>query len=199
MSCDAINIGCTIHHPDTVWYGGQVEKRNQMFRLAEAIGAETFVDWFFVIDADEQITRGTPDVKTELEATTYDSASIHLWQREDPYATIDTERISTQFDSPRTFSGQTRRFYRCLENMKCEHAHSVFTGTTPDGERVSLRAAEHAGKVGLTASTEVILEHAVWVEHRNPRRDMRRVKEKSQFYNDRSAMGIETFPTTIKA
>jgi len=61
----AIEIGLTLHVPTGPWMGNEVEKRNFLFDLGRAAVPDmTSEDWFFIIDSDEEVTRGagTKDV-----------------------------------------------------------------------------------------------------------------------------------------
>lgn len=52
-ACSHYGIELVHHVPEAVWQGGEVEKRDFMFKLAE--NHTTGSDWYFVIDADERV------------------------------------------------------------------------------------------------------------------------------------------------
>jgi hypothetical protein len=47
-------MGCTIHEPQDVWFGNEIEKRSFLFRAAHMV-ARPGVDWLWVVDGDDRI------------------------------------------------------------------------------------------------------------------------------------------------
>lgn len=99
-------IGCTIHTPRAPWWGGEVEKRDWMFRTAELI--TTDADWLLVIDADEVLSTVPPDTRDLLTQTDLDVAELRIWDR-DGSEILD------------------RRLLRALRGLQVEGAHYVWT------------------------------------------------------------------------
>lgn len=99
-------IGCTIHTPRAPWWGGEVEKRDWMFRTAELI--TTDADWLLVIDADEVLSTVPPDTRDLLAQTDLDVAELRIWDR-DGSEILD------------------RRLLRALPGLQVEGAHYVWT------------------------------------------------------------------------
>lgn len=75
-----VGMGCTIHASRDVWWGGEVEKRDFMFRLGEQF--TTPDDWYFRIDADEILTDVPTSARESLEGTDCDVAEVTIWERE---------------------------------------------------------------------------------------------------------------------
>lgn len=145
-------IGCTIHVPRTPWWGGEVEKRDWMFRAAEL--ATTDADWLLVIDADEVLTQVPPDTRALLEGSGHDVAELRLWDR-DGSEILD------------------RRLIRALRGLRVEGAHYVWTA--PGGKVLrgnqslqNLEAAEPLWDLRM--------------EHRTRHRDAHRQESKRDYY-----------------
>ncbi len=105
-TCAGAGIGATIHAPRQPWWGGEVDKRDHMFRLAATMTTER--DWLLRIDADEILTDIPPDTRDLLAATGCVVAEATLWQRD------GTEN-------------RLRCLYRALPNLQIEQAHYVVT------------------------------------------------------------------------
>jgi len=103
-------IGCTVHTPRSPWWGGEVEKRDWMFRAAELVTTES--DWLLVVDADEVLTDVPPDTKRLLAASANDVAEVRIWDR-DGSEVLD------------------RRLLRAQRGIRVEGAHYVWT--SPQG------------------------------------------------------------------
>ena len=117
-ACGEIGAGCTIHIPDRMWAGGEVEKRTHLFRMAER-HATPDVDWYMVWDADEVLGRAT-NIKPRLAATGLDVADITAIERPGPDAPTAT---ASRFP--------TRKFYRAIPGIHVDGNH--YTYRTPDG------------------------------------------------------------------
>ncbi|MBB3752607.1 hypothetical protein FHT44_005119 [Mycolicibacterium sp. BK634] len=75
-----LGMGCTIHTPRQPWLGGEVEKRDFMFRIGETFTTEN--DWYFRIDADEILTDVPVGTRSQLENSAWDVGEVTLWERE---------------------------------------------------------------------------------------------------------------------
>jgi hypothetical protein len=115
----ARRIGCTVHQPDRVWVGNQIEKRSLMFRLGREIGA----DWFFVFDADDVLVHVPADARERLERADEDVAVY----------TLGGERYH-------------RGLFRALPKLRVEDAHYHYLAER-DGETVHLRGNEQAHRL----------------------------------------------------
>lgn len=148
-------IGATIHVPRSPWWGGEVEKRDWMFKAASLITTEA--DWLLVIDADEALTNVPPDTRQLLEKSELDVAELRLWDR-DGTVVMD------------------RRLLRSLPGLSVEGAHYVWTAPGPDGTKV-LR-----GNQTLHDLAEAELLWDVHMEHRNRQRPAERQQAKQDYY-----------------
>lgn len=76
LACMHMNMGLTLHVPKTVWAGNEVEKRTFLFGLAWACATEG--DWFFVMDADQEVVEVPDDLKERLGSVKEDVGETHF-------------------------------------------------------------------------------------------------------------------------
>lgn len=151
-------MGCTIHAPRRPWLGGEVGKRDFMFRLGLTF-AEPGEDWFLRIDADEVLTEVPPDTRGRLAATDRDVAEVTLWARGD-VDTRDTLRV----------------LFRALPGIGVQQAHYLVTAPGTDRTRVLCGdPAKHRAEPALDLWD-------VRLEHRNGQRSQVRQALKGQYY-----------------
>ncbi len=124
-------MGCTIHTSREPWWGGEVEKRDFMFRLAESF--TTSDDWLLRIDADEVFTYVPEDLKARLAASALNVAEVTLWERE--ASSVVAEYVDTSSDYQTPF----RCLFRALPGIRIEQAHYIVTADNPAGGRYVLR------------------------------------------------------------
>jgi hypothetical protein len=112
-----LGIGCTLHQSRQVWWGGQwggeVTKRDFMFRLGEQFTSPE--DWYLRIDADELLTQVPEDTKQRLAETEHDVAEIMIWQRLSTY--VDAQDGESPF----------RCLFRALRGLSIQQAHYMVT------------------------------------------------------------------------
>jgi len=76
-----LGMGVTLSIPEDVWKGNEVEKRNALFKLGNAIAEEG--DWFLVVDADMVVESVPSDLRTILEGTDCEVGTY--WLRDGEY------------------------------------------------------------------------------------------------------------------
>ncbi len=148
-------IGATIHVPRSPWWGGEVEKRDWMFKFAGLM--TTASDWLLVIDADEVLTAIPPDTRMLLEKSELDVAELRIWDR-DGSETMD------------------RRLLRADPGLSVEGAHYVWTAPGPSGKKV-LRGNQSLHNL---APAEPLWD--LRMEHRNRQRPAYRQQAKQEYY-----------------
>ncbi|MEW2250397.1 hypothetical protein AB0907_24020 [Streptomyces sp. NPDC006975] len=157
-------IGCTVHVPRQPWWGGEVEKRDFMFKLAAPM--VTADDWLLRIDADEVLTDVPADSRQLLAASRLDVAEVTIWDRD---------------DSAHPF----RCLFRALPGLAIEQAHYVVTAPGPSGKRVLVgNSTVHAQEPA----------EALWdvrLEHRTRQRPTHRQQQKQQYYEEVASLGCE--------
>lgn len=148
--------GCAVRVPTEVW-SGEVAKRDYMFRLAVAEGA----DWVFVIDADEVVTDVPGDLRERLAAT-----QLHVAE-----ATLMYEATPGWPLAP----SQVRRLFRVLPGIGYSGAHSRVVAEV-DGMRVSLTDPD----LSLCEPAEPV---DLRMRHRSHERSWDRQSRKADYYN----------------
>lgn len=138
-------IGCTIHTPREPWFGGEVQKRDFMFRLGETFA--TANDWYLRIDADEALTSVPHNARQRLAESEHDVAEVTIWER-------DTEDYRSPF----------RCLFRALPGIRIEQAHYLVT--VPDGG--SRRVLNGDGVIHKNEAAESL--HDIGLEHRTRKR-----------------------------
>lgn len=161
-ACRANGLGCTLHVPETVWMGNEVEKRNAYVKLAAALGT-AHEDWLLVLDGDEEISQVSGLTRGDLEASELSAADVGFWTT----------------DELRSWYGPTRRLYRLLEGMEYGPTHYTVQGTTVSGERVFVNGR---GPVyGETLEPALDLTSQVRVEHKHHLRPLSRTRRANEF------------------
>lgn len=151
-------MGSTVHvRRDQPWWGGEVEKRDWMFRSAGLLASDT--DWLFVIDADEVLTHSPGDTRSILAETEFSVGEI-LLESTDGSSTLD------------------RRLLRARQGLAVEGAHYVWTAPRADGGKDVLRGNSHLQDLAPAADL-----WNVRLEHRNEDRSSRRKAQKTAYYD----------------
>lgn len=151
-------MGCTIHVPRRPWLGGEVEKRDFMFRLGMTF-AEPGEDWFLRIDADEVLTEVPPDTRGRLATTDRDVAEVTLWERG------EVEKRDT-----------LRVLFRALPGIGVQQAHYLVTAPGEDRTRILCGDPERHRAESAVDLWDVRLEH------RSNQRSQVRQALKGQYY-----------------
>lgn len=154
----AAGIGCTVHVPQGVWMGNEVEKRSCYAKLANALGTP-YEDWLLVLDADEEISEVSPLARNDLETTDLDAAEVGMWTT----------------DELRSWFGPTRRLYRLLPEMEYVGTHFSLRGTGLDGETVWLNGL--GPRYGQTLGDALSMVTTIRVEHKHHLRSESRAEK----------------------
>lgn len=171
-------MGCTVHAARQPWWGGEIEKRDFMFKLGSTF-ADIGTDWFLRIDADEVLTQVPCDTAKALANTECDVAEVILWEREASAKVAEYVDTSADYETP------FRCLFRALPNIGIEQAHYVVTAY-PDGGRRILRGND-------TVHTHVDAE-PLWdvrLEHRTRQRPIGRQRLKQTYYDAVDRLAVE--------
>lgn len=180
--CDATGTACTIHQPADIWYGNEVEKRNQMFKIANAF-AEPFTDWYWVIDADCVVTDTPSDLRHTLQHCDEWSVDVALWERRDYLGDVpDAARAITL---PTHSAYPLTCMFRVLKDMQVVGTHYVYGGFRPDSEWVYAWAPHFMNPQPSMKIPDIR------VEHRSIYRDKYRRELAQSYYKTRDTLGIE--------
>lgn len=178
----ALGRGLTIHTPDDVWWGNEVQKRNAMLRLALQV-ADSSDDWLFIFDADVVVGSFPADLRELLcEAETFNVAGVSLVER---YDLQEWPEVIREFDVPsRSVVPLHRMFYRALPDLRVVGTHWQYVAGKGDERRILWGPAE----LGPEDALDLSMFRA---EHRSNLRDMGRKKRSLGYYAQRDALGIE--------
>jgi hypothetical protein len=148
--------GCTLRSRSAPW-DGEIAKRDYMFRLAVAEGA----DWVFVIDADEVVTDVPGDLRELLASTQPHVAEATLMYEATPGWSL--------------VPSQVRRLFRVLPGLGYAGAHSRVVAEV-DGRSVSL------ADPNLSACEPAEAISGLRMRHRNHERSLERQSRKADYY-----------------
>lgn len=162
------HIGYTIHRQSGAWEGNEVEKRTQMFRLAESISTED--DWYLVLDADTllaELPDGPDDLRSRLGETDRLVGEVCV---NEPGGSKEVFNIPVLF--------------RALRGLHCEVNHYTFVAG--DG-RVLWGYQLDGPEVEKTLD----LTKAVGLRHLTHLREDDRRKTQKSYYRQRDKTGQE--------
>ena len=182
-TCDAAGIGVTIHQPQTVFMGNEVDKRSLMFSIA-ATHADPFEDWYWVIDGDEVLTKAPNDLRTRLQYVQRHAAEVTLWTRDNWSDTAPD--VAHVMPLPGESRSSMRMLFRAMPNMRVMGRHDVYVADDKDGEPVLMWGPHDLNPV----DAENLLD--VQVEHRSTKRDAARRAASYEYYRVRDGLGLES-------
>jgi hypothetical protein len=177
----ACGVGVTVHTPQTVWEGNEVEKRSFMFALAETI-AEPERDWYLVLDGDEVIVDVPSDFKARLAATDCDAGEVTFWEHQDPHQDPKLAEAARQFEWSGHHRYPIRTLFRAIPGLRVEGNH--YTYVAPD-DRILWGHQADASQVEALDCRDLV------IEHRTHLRDLARRADAQRYYSNRNAAGIE--------
>lgn len=182
----AAGVGLTIHQPDEVWMGNQVEKRTVMFNLACQVAGPR--DWVFVFDADDLVTHVPHDARTLLEGTDMDAATYTLWWTEDIERDPEKAAGARIFPYPNYSSNRYHRgLFRALPGLRVEGAHYHYVAER-DGRTVHLRGHADAHSDVLEPALDLT---GMRVQHRHPQRPLHRLETSARYDRVIRGLGLE--------
>jgi hypothetical protein len=177
----AHGMGVTVHTPQTVWEGNEVEKRSFMFRLAEAVATPN-KDWYLILDGDEVVLDVPSDFKQRLAATDLDAGEVTFWEHQDPHQDPKLAEAARQFEWSGHHRYPIRTLFRAIPGLRVETNH--YTYVTPDGRQLWGNQTEGE-------QVEALDCRDLLVEHRTFMRDLARRASAQRYYKTRDATGIE--------
>jgi hypothetical protein len=170
LACRHLGLGCTLHVPQRVWQGNEVAKRTFLFQLAWTIADPG--DWFWVMDADQAVTRTPDDLKDRLARTKHEVAEVEF---------LDVVALrANQPDWPARFT--VRNLFRA-QPIRLVNNHITYM--TDDGRTLW----GYDGQGALEPHLD--LTDAVEVEHRPDRRPLERQQAKLTYYATRDRELVE--------
>ena len=197
-------MGVTVHSAPRVW-ATEMEKRSHLFRLG-SVEADTFKDWFFVLDADERVAHCDAGAVRERLSGMDEHVGAMTWtENADPHADDARSQLSQRMPMEYRYRSITPRLFRALEDMRVSERHYYYTGEDERGMRVALWGQQHTledGTVVVLGDDHDIAEPNLspWVEFQDSdlmlenlclQRERIRVDRRQAYYEARDASGIE--------
>lgn len=175
----ANGMGCTIHTPNTVWEGNEVEKRAFLFSLAETVATPN-EDWYFVLDADVVLEDVPEDTRDRLAATELDAAEVKMYERDDVYTDPKKAKAAMSMEWP-VNNFRCRCIYRAIPGLTVRGNH--YTYVTPDDRKLWSNDGKQVEALDLTD---------LRCEHRTNFRELVRRNTQRDYYKRRDSARIET-------
>jgi hypothetical protein len=176
-------IGVTLHAPQEPWPGNEVEKRAYAFAAAELV-AEPGRDWYFVLDADEVVTK-PGNLRAELERTELNVAEVSAFEYNDPLTAPGMAAAARRIPWPRRCTFPVRKLFRALPGLTVVGNHYTYVAPDREHQLYGNRAA------GAVLEEALDLTQALEVEHRTNLRDMARRQAQLEYYKLRAEVGAE--------
>jgi hypothetical protein len=182
-AAEAAGVACTLHRPNDLFYGNEVQKRNLTVRLAGAGCA--IGDWLMVFDADCHMFKCNPSrVRGELEKTECLIASYTVLDYDDYLSDQDLADLVKKDDFQTEWTIRTRDIYRYHPTLMYGPQHWMVSREI-DGERKWLR---HSSPDVLDCHD---LDASLVCYHRSKDRAWIRREAQRQYYATRDLHGVE--------
>lgn len=182
-TAEAMDIGCLVYQPDTIWFDNELGKRNKSIALAATVAEPG--DWIAVIDADYHLLRCNPEiVRHELDETESQVATYTLLDGKDFLGMADLERYAQTVNIDTEWTIRTRDLYRWNPTLKVGPAHWCYSAVV-DGRREWLRGP-------YTSALDAIdLGASLAFYHRTQDRALSRREAAAGYYKAREVNKIE--------
>ena len=187
-TAESAGVALTLHRPNALFWGNEVEKRNLTVKLASAVAAEG--DWLIVFDADCHVFKCDPEVvRWELENTKADIGTYTYLEVEDFFSDPEMARIVKSDDYSTEHTHPTKDVYRWHPSLLYGPQHWTVSReyTKADGS-VERRWLRHTRK---GPERQVDLGAHLVIYHRSRDRAMIRQEAKDEYYRARDLHGVE--------
>lgn len=186
-ACEAADVECVVHRPRDVYWGNEVEKRNQTLALAGSIRP----DWVVVFDGDYLPMRVEPDrIRGELEQTDRNVATYTLLDGKDMLSDEATADLAAHSAIDTEWTLRDRGLFRWTPDLRYEGTHYMVRGTY-GGQDVWVRGPElHRETAGQSVSAFDLNARLV-VVHRRHKRALVRQYGADGYYRNREVAGVE--------
>jgi hypothetical protein len=145
QAAEAADVGCLVYRPKDIYFGNEVEKRNEGLKIAGSLLTEE--DWVLIFDADYHILKCNPDmVRHELEQTEHRVATYTLLDGRD----FQSEPNLAQYANGRPVDTEwtclTRDVYRWHPSLAVGPLHWAYSSMV-DGKKQWLRGPWTDGRL----------------------------------------------------
>lgn len=186
---ESVGVALTLHRPNDLFWGNEVEKRNLTIKLASAYAQDG--DWLIVFDADCHLFKVNPEaVRWELENTECEVATYTYLEVEDFFSDPEMARIVKSDDYSTEHTHPTKDIYRWHPTLRYGPQHWTLSreyecdGAGTRRERRWVRHTRHNAPVVDLGSNLVIY-------HRSRDRAKVRQEAKDVYYKTRDLHGVE--------
>jgi hypothetical protein len=186
-TAEALDVECLVYRPREIYWGNEVEKRNQGLRLAGTL-LEPDTDWLLVFDADFHILKCDPGlVRGRLENTDLDVATYTILDGKDLLANEALAGFAKHHGADTEWTMRTRDIYRWTPSLTIGPRHWDYWRTDAGCKRW-LRGPEDILEPSLDLNADLV------VYHRNEERAQVRRDAAHRYYLSRAASEIEKAP-----
>lgn len=185
----AAGIGCTIHAPNDLWWGNEVEKRNALFQFG-LLAAEERRDWFLVMDADEVVTQWPVDLLARLERVEEDACKVTEWEQTDNAVSEAAEDFYRRACCSHRGQYHHRKLFRAVPGLGVFENHFRYQVRDEDGNVVQRLWGEEGPKWPVLAPAADMT--TVRVYHRIGRRALWRGERQADYYRARDIHKAES-------
>jgi hypothetical protein len=187
-ACETMGIGCVIHRPRDVWWGNEVEKRQQTIELARPLKP----DWLLVFDADYLVMLCEDPVfaRSVLEQTDKNVCTYTLLDGKDVMADEYMAKYAEERAIDSEWTIRDRGIFRWTDDLRYGPTHYCVRGTY-GGEEQWLRGPD-LSPVGMHRAAET--EHMgrqIVALHRRQKRSKMRSNMADGYYKLRDSQGAE--------
>lgn len=184
IAAEAADIACLVYRPRDIYYGNEVEKRNEGLRIAGSL-LEPDTDWLIVWDADFHLQRCNPTaLRASLAASPHDVATYTLLDSTDMLANPTTARLARQQLVDIEWATSTRDIYRWTPTLEIGPTHWSYSRVDA-GVKRWLRGPGRKPEDALDLGSNLVAYH-----RKNARAKVRR-NAAERYYHVREAHGIE--------
>lgn len=184
-ACEASGVACTIHRPNDLFHGNEVEKRNLTLKLAGTY-LEPDRDWVLIFDADVHMFKVNPDrVRGELERTTRMIASYTVIDGIDYLSDPEMAEYVAKEDYATEWTLRTNDIYRWHPSLMYGPQHWMLSRDI-DGERQWLRHSDNSVPPVLDLNASMV------AYHRTANRSKVRTDAQLAYYQARDLHGVES-------
>ncbi len=184
-AAEAADIELILHRPKELWWGNEVQKRNQTLKLAGTIAEPG--DWLVVFDGDMHLMKSNPEmIRWDLEHTDCDVATMTVQEGQDMLADEHMAEVSPIVDISHEWNTKVRLLYRWHPTLEYGPLHWSVSYKLKNGRRRWLW-----GPQDQKLAPAIDLLGGLVSYHRNNHRTYVRKQAAKGYYDERDARKIE--------
>lgn len=138
-AAEAGGAGCMIYRPNSIWWGNEVAKRNQLIRLAGTLEL-TDEDWLIVFDADNHILQVDPELaRARLAATDLNVGTYTVLDGKDMLENPKLAEYVRDHDCDTEWTFKDRNLFRWNRTLRVGPQHWLYSVMGENGGREWVR------------------------------------------------------------